>query len=70
MGDRRKRRTTKRKGGVLVGLRGGFRAAVGAGEGNDGAKTGKSSLASNVITGLLVLLAAAMLLRRCGVLHF
>ncbi len=61
-------RRNKKKGGVLTGLRGGVQKAAHAvvSEPTDRRK----KIIWNVVTGVLIAVAAALLLRRFGVLHF
>lgn len=63
-------------GGLLVGMRGGFKKAVkgttGVGEAEEEKKPGSrvANIFWNVVTGILVVVALAIFLRRCGVLKF
>jgi hypothetical protein len=70
----RKRRTGKKKksGGALTSLRGGFRstvrAATGSGQPRANASRGRRIL-GNVVTVVLLAVAAALLFRRFGPRH-
>ena len=63
----------KKKGGLLMGMRGGFRSAVKGATGAGDAEGKKPSRAAklfwNVLTVVLALVAGAVLLRRCGVIE-
>lgn len=58
----------KKKGGLLIGMRSGVKKAT------KGVSREPSGIASkriwNIVTALLIAVAAAFLLRRFGVLHF
>ncbi len=56
----------KKKGGVMMGMRGGFQKAV-KGVGDPQSKTARAVW--NVLTILAVLLAATLVLSRCGVIQ-
>jgi len=70
----------KKRGGVLMGMRSGVQKVAGkvagsseqesAGEGPKPVRSKIWSLLSNVLSGALVVVAAAVLLKRCGVLKF
>lgn len=72
MSRKRRRDAPKKKkqGGVMMGLRGGFKGTVNAvtGQGTDAKK--KSTLLGNVVTIVLFLIAGALFLRRCGYVKF
>ena len=79
MTRRQKRTPRKKKGGVLMGMRSGVQKVAGAVTGGDddrdtsAPKAPKSkvwSVLGNVVSGVLVLAAAAVLLHRCGILKF
>jgi hypothetical protein len=63
-----KGRAKKKGGGLLMGMRSGVQHL--AGEGTDATAKKKSNLIWNIITAILVLVTAAILLRRFGVIHF
>lgn len=69
----RKRRAPapkKKRGGLLIGMRSGFKGTVNAVTGAGAEKAKKPSLAGNLITAALVVIAAVLLLRRCGYASF
>jgi len=80
IGMTRRQKPRKKKGGVgvLRGMRSGVQRVAGAVVGGDDkdepvVKSPKSkvwSVVSNVVSGALVLAAAAVLLHRCGILKF
>ena len=70
MGRKRSKPAAKKQGGgLLMGMRGGLKGTVNAVTGAGGDKK-KASLASNLLTGALVIAAAVLLLRRCGYVRF
>ena len=76
MGRKRSRPAKKKKGGLLIGLRGGVQKAVGAGKADSDEPEKKKpwykgmNLFWNVLTAAAVVLAGAVLLRRCGVVQW
>jgi hypothetical protein len=58
----------KHGGGLIVGMRSGVRRIAGAGE--DAHSSKRSRLVWNVVTVVLVIVTAAILLRRFGVISF
>lgn len=72
MGRKRSRSGGRKKGGgVLSGLRGGFQGAVKGATGmGEGKVSSRANLFWNIVTGILLVLAAALFLRRCGVISF
>jgi hypothetical protein len=77
MTRRRRPEKKKKKSGLIMGMRSGVQKVAGKVTGGDGedateavARARWKVIASNVVTGLLVVAAGAMILRRCGVVHF
>lgn len=77
MTRRRKAAPSKKKAGagVLTGMRRGVKNVAGTAKAGEGTAVAEApsrakAIILNVITGLALLLAAAMILRRCGVIHF
>ncbi len=76
MGRKRGRPAKKKKGGLLIGLRGGVQKAVGAGKSEGSEDEPKKSpwkgmnLVWNILTAAACVLAGVVLLRRCGVIEF
>ena len=74
MGRRQSESRRKKGGGLLSGMRGGFRNAVQGAVGiDDEAKPKKApskaaNIFWNIVTGILLVLAALVFLRRCGVI--
>lgn len=64
----------KKKGGVMSSLRGGFQSAVkgATGTGDEDVKKPPSRFSKifwNVVTGILLVVAAAVWAKRCGIIH-
>jgi hypothetical protein len=83
MTRRQKPTARKKHAGVLMGMRSGVQKVAGTVGGGSAEKvaegegrTGKSpssktwSLVGNIISGLLIVAAIAIFLRRCGIVHF
>jgi hypothetical protein len=65
----------KRKKGVLSSLRGGFKSAVHSATGTDADEVKKepsrfSKIFWNVVTGILIVIVAAVWARRCGIIRW
>ena len=76
MARKRGGKPRKKKGGVMSGLRGGFRSAVrgatGVGEDADKKKAPSrfSKIFWNVVTGVMLIVVAAVWARRCGIVKW
>lgn len=79
MTRRRRPGPAKKKGGLLVGMRSGVQHMAGAGKAHAHADEAAApptrgkriwNIIGNVVTVIAILAAAAIMLRRCGVLQF
>ena len=75
MARKQRGKPKKRKGGVMSSLRGGFKSAVhgATGSGDEEVKKTQSRFSKtfwNVVTGVLLVVVAAVWARRCGIIKW